>query len=357
MEKLAAITEARSRRRARRRLAGRSTSALLALVGIAAATSVWAWATMIRMPGSTYRGPFAPLSPRERAVEAELRRDVATLAEQIGERSVPRHEGLAAAADHVERALLAAGHRVSRQRYEVRGRACDNVEAEIAGRSREIVIVGAHYDSVAGTTGADDNASGVAALLALARAFSGKKPDKTLRFVAFANEEPPYFQTASMGSVVYAKRSRARGEAVMAMISLETIGLYTDRPGSQHYPFPFGMFYPKVGDFVAVVGDRSSADLVRQTLTSFRLGARFPSEGIAGPMSVPGIGWSDHWSFAQEGYPAVMVTDTAPFRNARYHTTSDTPGELAYTPMARVVVGLTRVIEDLVGMGGDRPDP
>ena len=346
MEKLAAITEAR---RARRRLAARSRAVALTLVGILGAIGAWAWASMIRMPGATFQGPFEPLSERERGVEAELRDDVAELAERIGERSVPAHAGLVAAADHVDRALTKAGYHVDRQRYEVGGRACDNIEAEIAGASRQIVIVGAHYDSVAGTTGADDNASGVAALLALARAFAGVKPDKTLRFVAFANEEPPYFQTASMGSVVYAKRCRARGEDVVAMISLETMGYYTDRPGTQHYPFPFGMFYPTTGDFVGFVGDRSSVGLVRRSLASFRLGARFPSEGVAGPMSVPGIGWSDHWSFAQEGYPAVMVTDTAPFRNPRYHETTDVPADLAYAPMARVVVGLTRVIEDLAG--------
>ena len=258
---------------------------------------------------------------------------------------------LAAAADAMEQSLATSGYRVQRQGYEVRGRACDNVEGEIPGgaRSREIVIVGAHYDSVHGTTGADDNGSGAAALLSLARAFAGAHPARTLRFVAFANEEPPYFQTPAMGSVVYARRCHERGEQIVAMLSLESIGFYSDQPGSQHYPVPFGLLYPSTGDFIAFVGNTSSRALVREAIGAFRGSARFPSEGVAAPGALPGVGWSDHWAFWQEGYPAVMVTDTAPFRNPDYHTPHDTPERLSYAPMARVVAGLERVVEELAG--------
>lgn len=347
MRELAAITRAKS---ARQRAAAPWKKLAVALAGFTAALGAWLYVTMIRMPGASYAGPFEPLSETERAVEAALRRDVAALAQEIGERSVSVPTGLARAADYVERALTEAGHHTTRQRYDVNGHGCDNIEAEIAGKSQQIVLIGAHYDSALGTPGADDNGSGVAALLALARSFAGQRPDKTLRFVAFANEEPPYFQTSSMGSVVYAKRSRARREDIVAMLSLETIGYFTDRPASQRYPFPFGLLYPTTGDFIAFVGDRSSADLVRGALGSFRRNARFPSEGVAAPASVPGVGFSDHWSFWQEGYRAVMVTDTAPFRYRHYHERSDTPAEVAYAPMARVVVGLTRVVEDLAGV-------
>lgn len=336
-------------RKARGRAFAAARRLALALVAAALGLALWAYLTMIRMPGASYAGPFEPLGEHERAVEADLRRDVAALVDR-GDRSVPRPVGLAGGADYVDHALTAAGYRVERQRYVVDGVPCDNVEAEIAGTdARSIVIVGAHYDSVAGTVGADDNGSGVAALLSLARTFARKVPARTLRFVAFANEEPPHFQTATMGSVVYAKRSRQKGEDIVAMLSLETMGYYTDAPKSQHYPFPFGLFYPTTGDFVAFVGDTASGDLVRRTVSTFRKGARFPAEGVAGPAGVPGIGWSDQWSFWQEGYRGVMVTDTAPFRNSHYHEKTDTPDKLTYAPMARVVVGLERVIEDLAG--------
>jgi Zn-dependent M28 family amino/carboxypeptidase len=341
-----AIGEARA---ARRRAGGRATRALGAAGAAIAFAGVALWATMIRMPGASFTGPLAPLTEAERAVEAGLRRDVQALAGEIGDRSVQRHEGLVAAAAYLERSFASAGYPVARQTYEVEGKACDNVEAERRGgaRANEIVVIGAHYDSVAGTVGADDNASGVAALLALARSFASEKPARTLRFVAFANEEPPWFQHYEMGSLVYAKRSRARGERIVAMLSLETLGYYTDRPGTQHYPAPFGLFYPTTGDFIGFVGDTSSRDLVRRVVSTFRASTAFPSEGVAAPGAIPGIGWSDHWSFWQQGYPAVMVTDTAPFRYPHYHERRDTPGELSYAPMARVVVGIARVVEDL----------
>ena len=335
-------------RRARHRSIRRTGQLVLAFTGLGAALAAWGYFAMIRMPGTSFAGPFEPLDERERALSSALRRDVEALAGTIGDRSVPRHAGLVAAADHIDRALGEAGYQVRRQRYDVDGKPSDNLEVERPG-SAEIVIVGAHYDSVAGTVGADDNGSGVAALLALARMFAPRKTTRTLRFVAFANEEPPYFQQASMGSVVYAKRCRARHENVVAMLSLETLGYYTDQPGSQHYPFPFGLFYPSTGDFVAFVGDRSSSDLVRRVVGTFRRSARFPAEGVSGPAGVPGIGWSDQWSFWQEGYPGVMVTDTALFRYPHYHEKTDVPGQLTYGPMARVIVGLSRVIEDLVG--------
>jgi Peptidase family M28 len=344
---LRALRDARAQRAAAVGSARRAGAAL-AVIALGGAV---AWAVMVRMPGASYGGPLAPLTDHERDLEAALHRDVQQLAGDLGDRSLPEPAGLSSAADAIERSLAAAGHPVARQRYEVRGRPSDNVEAEVPGgaRRREIVVVGAHYDSVPGTTGADDNGSGVAALLALARAFTGAHPARTLRFVAFANEEPPYFQTPAMGSVVYARRCHERGEQVVAMLSLETLGFYSDQPGSQRYPVPFGLFYPSTGDFVGFVGNTSSRALVREALGAFRSSARFPSEGVAAPGALPGVGWSDHWAFWQEGYPAVMITDTAPFRNPDYHTPQDTPERLSYGPMARVVAGLEKVVGALAG--------
>ena len=155
-----------------------------------------------------------------------------------------------------------------------------------------------------------------------------------------------------MGSVVYAKQCRKHREKIVAMLSLETIGYYTDERGTQHYPFPFSLFYPSTGNFIGFVGNTLSAGLVRDVVASFRHHAKFPSEGGALPGAVPGIGFSDQWAFWQEGYPGVMVTDTAPFRYPYYHTREDTPDKVRYDHLARVVAGLEGVIGDIVGLIG-----
>jgi len=293
-----------------------------------------------------------PLTVQEIDLRDALRRNVEKLAGEIGERNVPRYRALAAAADFLESALQKSSYEARRHGYEVAGMTCYNIEAEIGGSDRadEIVIIGAHYDSVQGSPGANDNATGAAAVLALAGLFDGKKPSRTLRFLEFVNEEPPYFKSPAMGSLVYASDCKIRGEKIVAMLSLETIGYYTDERGSQHYPFPFSLFYPSIGNFIGFVGDTSSADLVRKVVASFRRHAKYPSEGGALPSAIPGISDSDQWSFWQRGYQAVMVTDTAPFRYPYYHTRADTPDKVRYDQMARVVAGLGRVVGDLVGL-------
>jgi Zn-dependent M28 family amino/carboxypeptidase len=150
-----------------------------------------------------------------------------------------------------------------------------------------------------------------------------------------------------MGSRRYAARCRSRGERIAAMLSLETIGYYTDAERSQQYPFPFDRFYPDRGNFVGFVGNLQSRALVRRCVGAFRRTTSFPSEGLAAPGFITGIGWSDHSSFWEQGYPAVMVTDTAFFRYAPYHTHSDTPDKLSFDRMARVVAGVARVVEEL----------
>jgi len=293
-----------------------------------------------------------PLTAQEIDLRDALRRDVEKLAGEIGERNVWRYRALAAAADFLEGSLAKHFYDVCRQGYEVAGVTCYNIEVEIQGadRANEIVVIGAHYDTVEGSPGANDNATGAAAVLALAHLLARKKTSRTLRFVEFVNEEPPYFQSPDMGSVVYAKHCRNRGEKIVAMLSLETIGYYSDEKGSQHYPFPFSLFYPSTGNFIGFVGNTSSADLVRKVVASFRQHAKYPSEGGALPSAVPGIGFSDQWSFWEQGYPAVMVTDTAPYRYPYYHTRNDTPDKVRYDHMAKVVAGLERVVADIVGL-------
>ena len=211
------------------------------------------------------------------------------------------------------------------------------------------MLVGAHYDSVFGAPGANDNGTGVAALLALARRFAGKEAKHTLRFVAFVNEEPPYFQTEQMGSFVYAGRCKARSDRIAAMISLETIGYFSDMPRSQKYPVAaLGAFYPKVGNFIGIVGDVRSRWLVRRAVAEFRKDEKIPAEGAALPSFIAGVGWSDQWSFWKHGYPGIMITDTAPFRYPHYHEPTDTPDKLDYDRFALVVSSAEKLIQSLV---------
>lgn len=306
--------------------------------------------------GQSYHGPLPPADEPLLALAAELRKHVHQLTEEIGERNVREHpQELARAADWIEAELTRLGYQVRRIEYGVSGVTCANIEAQLLGTAapREIVVIGAHYDSALGTPGANDNGSGVAAMLALARGFARQKTDRTLRFVAFTNEEPPYFQQPEMGPWVYAKACRKQGEKVTAMLSLETIGYYDDRPGSQHYPAFFKLLYPSTGNFIAFVGNLPSADLLQRVVSTFRQHEQFPSEGGVFPEVVPGVGFSDQWSFWQEGYPALMVTDTAMFRYLHYHTPNDTLDKIDFERLARVVRGLQHAVAALA----DAEDP
>jgi hypothetical protein len=311
------------------------------------------WWMMFRMPGKSHRGPLAPLSDQEQALAAELRRDVETLALQIGERNIWNPAEMRRAADYLESELERAGWTVARHAYQHQGETWHTIEAEIRGSENpdEIVLVGAHYDSVLTSPGANDNGSGCAALLAIARHFAGKPGERTLRLVFFANEEPPTFLSEGMGSFVYARRSRERGEKIVAMLSLETIGYYADEKGSQQYPFPLAAIYPSTGDFIAFVGNLGSRALLKEAIGSFRRHTSFPSEGGALPAAIPGVGWSDHWSFWQFDYPAIMITDTALFRDPSYHTPHDLPHNIDYERLARVVAGLQQVVEEFIVHG------
>ena len=308
------------------------------------------------MPGKNV-SKAGPLSPDEVVLREELRANVQKLAGEIGERNMWHYAQLNAAADFIEDSFSQAGLRTRRDSYETGGQPCHNIEAEIAGNRPEIIVIGAHYDSVFGSPGANDNGSGAAAVLALAQRFAAREaersptrrtPNKTLRFVAFVNEEPPYFLSGEMGSQVYARRCKERGDKISAMISLETIGYFSDAPHSQTYPSPgLGLLYPKVGNFIGFVSNVKSGALLRRVIGLFRQHAKIPSEGASLPAFIPGVSWSDQWSFWQHGYPAIMVTDTAPFRYPYYHSSNDTPDKLDYDRFTLVVSGMQKVIEDL----------
>jgi len=319
---------------------------LLIVIGL---FGIWGWRSIVFVPGESYRGNLPPLTESEMILRGELKRDVEQIAVN-GEHNYAAYNNLLAVADFIETRLTEAGYEVRSQSYDVNGQSFRNLEVEKRGTEvpDEIVVIGAHYDSVIGSPGANDNGSGVAAVLALARHFVEKDFNRTVRFVAFANEEPPFFQTDTMGSVVYAKQCRERNENIVAMLSLETIGYYDDKPGSQTYPLGLlDLIYPITGNFISFIGNFASTSLVRQVIGDFRRHTQFPSEGAMLPDVVPGAGWSDRWAFWKENYPALMVTDTAPFRYPYYHTPEDTPDKIDFDRLSRVVMGLQRSIEML----------
>lgn len=324
-------------------------------VALAAAGGVL-WMTV--MPGKRVNEPLPEPTAEERALAGRLEADVRALAGEIGERNMHTGGTLETTAGWIVRRMEAAGYRPERHPYTLTGesvpryagREAVNLVAELPGTQRpgDIVIVGAHYDSVPGSPGADDNASSVAVLLRLAEAFAGRPQPRTLRFVAFTNEEQPFYLSKDMGSMAYARQCRERGEHITAMMSMDGLGYFDTQPGSQHYPVAgIGMLYPDTADFIAFVTRVRDAGLLRRALKAFRADASIPSEGAALPGFVAGVGWSDHWSFWQHDYPAFLVTDTLPFRYRHYHGPGDTPGRLDYGRMARVAYGLRAVVERL----------
>jgi hypothetical protein len=306
------------------------------------------------MPGRSHRGPLPALDPEQQELARRLRHHVDTLGSRIGERHLQRPRALAAARAYVVQAMTDAGLQARELPYRVGLAEVANVEAVLPGRRepREIVVVGAHYDSALGSPGANDNASGVAAVIELGRLLRDRPRERELRLVAFVNEEPPWFQTPAMGSLVYARALVTQGAPVVAMLTPETVGYYSDARGSQRYPRPFDLFYPDTGNFIGFIGNLASLSLLRRCVGSFRRCAAFPSEGAAVPASIDGVAWSDHWAFWQQGVPALMVTDTAPYRDPHYHTAQDAPEHVDTDRLARVVSGLVGVVEALLSARG-----
>jgi hypothetical protein len=322
--------------------------ARVAVLAAAVLLVVIAGALMFRRQTAA-TAPLPPLTGPQQELRGRLRAHVERLAAGIGERNVFRPDGLERAAAYVEEQLGARGERVGSQEFTSQGQKVRNLELERRGgaRASEMVVVGAHYDSVLGSPGANDNGSGVAALLEVARLLHGRPLPRTLRLVAFVNEEPPFFQGEEMGSVQYSRRCKESGDDVVAMLSLETIGYYSDAPHSQAYPAGLGLVYPGTGNFIGVVGDVGSRALVHAVEKPLRRHSPVPVVAAALPGFLPGVGWSDQWAFWQQGYRAVMLTDTAPFRYPQYHTEADTADRLDYDRLARVVWGVAETIAEL----------
>jgi hypothetical protein len=302
------------------------------------------------MPGRSRPGPLLPPTAEQRSTGKALQSHVRFLSETIGERNWGHYEGLEETRRYIAGELRGMGYEVELLPYEFRRETFYNIEALLPGSAspQRSIVIGAHYDTVAGSPGANDNASGVAVLLELARELRGERFASAVRFVAFVNEEPPFFNTGEgMGSVEYVRTLPERSIEVTSMICLETLGYYSEEPGSQKYPPPLGLFYPSRGDFIAFVANFPSRRLVHRAISAFRTEAALPSEGVSIFGAVPGVSWSDHRSFWQAAIPAFMVTDTAPFRDPEYHTVRDLPDRLDYQKMARLVTGLKAVVASL----------
>jgi Zn-dependent M28 family amino/carboxypeptidase len=292
-----------------------------------------------------------PLFAEDQATVQRLRAHVEQLART--ERNTGHPAQLEAAARYLEDELAKQGHVVERQVFQASRIPVRNLQVTIpsaASPGQRLLVVGAHYDSAHGTPGANDNATGAAAVLELAKRLKdlGKSANADLLLVLYTNEEPPYFRTPLMGSSVHAKALKARDAKVIGMLSLETMGYFSDQPGSQKYPWPLNMFYPSQGDFIAFVTSTADWRFVRRAAGIFRASVAFPSEGIAAPRFLPGIDFSDHAAYLDEGYPALMVTDTAPYRYPHYHSARDTPDKVDFDKLARVVRGVEGVIHALV---------
>jgi hypothetical protein len=320
---------------------------LLVLALIVAVAYGWRWFREgVEMPGKSYAGPLDPLDPYQARLRDNLKAHVEMLAGTIGERNMQHLDALNKAADYIRQTLESREYQVSEDTYDVNGQKLRILYATLAGSKNptQPFVVGAHYDSVQGSPGGNDNASGVAAVLELARILKTDIPGRPIILAFFPNEEPPYFQTKDMGSLRFARGFHQGIDQFRGMMSIETIGYYSDQPGSQRYPSFISSMYPSTGNFIGFVGDTKSREMVKTVIAEFRLKTHFPAEGASLPGSIDGIGWSDHWSFWQIGVPAIMVTDTAPFRYPHYHQASDTPDKLDFDRMARVVLGLKRVV-------------
>jgi Zn-dependent M28 family amino/carboxypeptidase len=310
---------------------------------------------VIAMPGRSWDRP-PKLSFYERRLRRQLEQIVQELSHhEIGERQAGNLSNLQAAEALITNRLKYSSYQVKQQPFSLNGTVMNNLEAEVRGKDlpKEIIVVGAHVDTVFGSRCADDNASGVAVLLMMAERLrlyrlSHTRFSRTVRFVFFGNEGSRAVPGETMGSYAYAKRCRERGENIVGMISLEMLGFYCDEPGSQRYPVPFNLFYPDVGNFVGFVGNLQSRRWVRKCIGTFREICHFPSEGVAAPAFLADINRSDRWSFGQFGYPAVMVTDTSNFRNRFPNTSQDTAGTLNFDKMARVTDGLTSMVAHLL---------
>ena len=289
--------------------------------------------------------PPAPLTKN-----MALYRHVEELTVKIGSRSVYEYDKLTAAKEYILSSLEEMGYTPILQDFSFQERVFSNIIVPLPGKTHpeDVVVIGAHYDTVAGTPGADDNASAVATLLEMCRLLRDYSPERTLKLIFFTLEEPPIFRSESMGSFVYAREARNRQEHISAMISLEMLGYYSDKEGGQSFPVPLmSLMYPSTPNFIAIVGNLSSRSLVKKVSDSLRKGGGVPVETLTTLSVIPGVDFSDHLSFWKMDYPAVMITDTAFYRNPNYHKAADRIDTLDFSRLSSLLDGLVQMAKDL----------
>jgi len=281
----------------------------------------------------------------QQIVLKNLYRHVEYLSVKIGERHLWKEGSLERAADYIESIFQVERYAVTRQNFTAYGKEVCNILVDNEGKEKGLAIVGAHYDTVPGSPGADDNASSIAVLLELARLIQGIPTNKRIIFAAFVNEESPCFGTEKMGSMVYAKHLKEKGLPVEIMLSLEMLGYFRNEE-SQRYPFSAMKFiYPRSADFLAVVGNYESSNYISFIKKEIRKNASINVRSMIVPAQVGGINRSDNSSFWENGFRAVMLTDTANYRNKNYHQETDTIDTLNFNSMAEIVKGLYHTLQ------------
>lgn len=298
-------------------------------------------------------GTLPLLAPDEhqRALALKLETHLRAVASEPHNLAHP--EALERSALYIEETLASFGYDVRWQVFEADGAQVRNIEVVLApasGSARTLVI-GAHYDSAGESPGANDNGTGVAALLELARMLRERPlaPKLRMRLVFFVNEEQPYGKTENMGALRHARALAEQEEQVSGMIALETLGYFSSVKGSQRLPFPFNWLYSDRGNFVAFIGLPGARTFLGKTVRAFRNAGVFPATGTIAPASVEGADLSDHWAYHQLGVPALMITDTALYRNPFYHQPFDTPDTVDYASLARITQGLDQMLRTLAG--------
>lgn len=314
---------------------------LLVLTFVLCLSAIWFWLTQPLFSGA--------IANTQRTVDpARLESHVRKLSIELAPRDESHIENLDRVAAYLKDEFSQTGATVSDQPYRVEGKSYRNVIAQFGPNTAERIVVGAHYDTAGPFPGADDNASGVAGLIELAGILSKQTLPMRVELVAYTLEEPPYFRTTGMGSSIHARSLRKQNVRVKAMFSLEMIGYFSDSAKSQGFPTTLLQpFYPSKGNFIAVVGRLGEGLLARRVKAAMRAASPLPVYSISAPSFVPGVDFSDQLNYWQAGYKAVMVTDTAFYRNRNYHTAHDKPEKLDYKRMAMVVEGVYAAVSEL----------
>lgn len=325
----------------------------LIFVAILIALATLAVTSLTGLGGPPYAGPSPPLDPIEAKRQDRLHEEVEFISFEVGKRHHRNPSGLQKTGDYITDVLSSIGYKVVEQPYPVEGQLRRNLIVELPGgvARREIVVIGAHYDAPRRSPGANMNASGVAVLLELARELRGKTFPRTVRLCFFSTAMPPQARTEDQGSRRYVQEILEKGDKVVAMINLRSLGSFKDDAGSQRFPFPLDRVFPDTGNFLAAFGAPSARTFVEEIVRGWNSRTPFPMIGSAMPSWYPGVMDSDHDSFAEQGIPAVVISDTGSYRHGDTGTIYDLFERLDYARMSRVVTGLAALVADVCRLG------